>query len=98
MAHDCQDTCQLMQFSIDSSKNSKEISDYAISRFYLDIVIQKGARPLKRIKSHQVIVMQSNSTNIVANNWEEVDSKEITNLVSETNGKKENILLGKEVT
>lgn len=39
-----------------------------------------------------------NSTNIVSNNWEEVDSKEITNLlVSETNGRKENIVLGKEV-
>ena len=42
--------------------------------------------------------MQSSSTNVVSNNWEEVDSKEITSLVTETNGKKENILLGKEVS
>ncbi|EFX86509.1 hypothetical protein DAPPUDRAFT_307827 [Daphnia pulex] len=40
--------------------------------------------------------MQSSSSNIVSNNWEEVDSKEIKNLVTETNGKKENILIGKE--
>jgi hypothetical protein len=42
--------------------------------------------------------MQSSSSNIVSNNWEEVDSKEIKNLVTETNGKKENILIGKEVS
>lgn len=41
--------------------------------------------------------MQSACNNSVSNNWEEVDSKEITSLVSETNGRKENVLSTKEV-
>ena len=43
--------------------------------------------------------MQSTSTDsTLRNNWEEVDGKEVTSLTKETNGKKENVILVKEVS
>lgn len=60
--------------------------------------LSKSSRSKILPNHNSVLVMQSSSSNIVSNNWEEVDRKEITGLVTETNGRKENVLLVKEVS